>query len=116
MPGVADPLLQQKIHMDLQLDFSDMPPRLVAQRAWVFFGWVVGLMGSMAVIGLIPTIPLFVALFMRLENREPWHLVLPQVIALPLAIYVIFDQLLTVPWPPTLIGQLIPALKAIPSV
>jgi TctA family transporter len=115
-PGVADPLLQQKIHMDLQLDFSDMPPRLVAQRAWVFFGWVVGLMGSMAVIGLIPTIPLFVALFMRLENREPWHLVLPQVIGLPLAIYVIFDQLLTVPWPPTLIGQLIPALKAIPSV
>ena len=27
--------------------------------------------------------------------------------------YFLFDQLLTVPWPPTLLGELFPALKEI---
>ena len=27
-----------------------------------------------------------------------------------------FDQFMAIPWPPTLLGQLIPALKVIPSV
>ena len=31
-------------------------------------------------------------------------------------IYVVFDQLLAIPWPPTLAGTLFPALKFIPSV
>ena len=60
--------------------------------------------------------PLFVIAYMRLENREPWPLVLPQAIGLTLFIYVVFDYLLSIPWPQTIIGQLFPALKAIPSV
>jgi hypothetical protein len=31
-------------------------------------------------------------------------------------IYVVFDQLLAIPWPPTLAGMLFPVLHAIPSV
>ena len=31
-------------------------------------------------------------------------------------IYVVFDQLLAIPWPPTYLGDWFPALKAIPSV
>ncbi len=31
-------------------------------------------------------------------------------------IYVVFDQLLAIPWPPTLAGMLFPVLKIIPSV
>jgi hypothetical protein len=53
---------------------------------------------------------------MRIENREPWKLVLPQAILLTIFIYVVFDRLLTIPWPSTLIGTWIPALKFIPSV
>ena len=49
---------------------------------------------------------------MRLENREPWKLVIPQAIGLTLFIYIVFDQLLTIPWPPTVLGGLIPALKS----
>jgi hypothetical protein len=74
-------------------------------------------MASMACIGLIPTVPIFVIGYMRLEGREPWRLVLPQAICLTLFIYVVFDQLLTIPWPQTLLGNVFPALKAvIPSV
>jgi len=37
-------------------------------------------------------------------------------VAVVLLIYVVFDQLLAIPWPPTLLGMLFPALKIIPSV
>jgi hypothetical protein len=36
--------------------------------------------------------------------------------AMTLFIYGLFDRLLAIPWPPSLIGELLPALKAIPSV
>jgi hypothetical protein len=30
-------------------------------------------------------------------------------------VYVVFDQLLTIPWPPTVLATWFPALKVIPS-
>jgi hypothetical protein len=53
---------------------------------------------------------------MRFENREPWRLVLPQAALLTLFIYVVFDRLLTIPWPRSLLGQFVPALRFIPSM
>jgi TctA family transporter len=112
--------VQQKIHMDLESDTAHVPVRTIMIRAAVFFGWLIAFMGSMATIGLIPTVPLFVILYMRSENREPWKLVLPQAIGLTLFIYIVFDQLLTIPWPQTLLGQHVapwlPWLKLIPSL
>ncbi|MPZ37868.1 MAG: hypothetical protein GEU95_07350 [Rhizobiales bacterium] len=112
----ARAVVQQKIHMDLQADDSDLTSGVVMKRAVIFFGWVAALIGSMAVIGLIPTMAIFVVVYMRLENREPWSLVLPQAFGLPFIIYFVFDQLLTIPWPPTIIGGFFPALKIMPSV
>ena len=55
--------------------------------------------------------------FMRLENREPWRLVLPQAIGLTAFVYVVFDRLLSTPWPPTLIGSFYPELaRIVPSM
>jgi hypothetical protein len=108
--------VQQKIHMDIVADTAEIPTKLVLQRAGVFFGWLIAFMVSMAVIGLIPTVPLFVIAYMRMENSEPWKLVIPQAVGLTLFIYIVFDQLLTIPWPPTFLGDLLPALKIIPSV
>lgn len=108
--------VQGKIHMDLASDTGHLPRGVVLWRAARFFGWLAAFMISMAVIGLIPTVPLFVVAFMRLENREPWRIVLPQAIGLTLFIYVVFDRLLAIPWPQTLLGQWLPALNAIPSV
>jgi TctA family transporter len=108
--------VQKKIHMDLESDTAHVPTRLILLRAGAFFGWLIAFMASMATIGLIPTVPMFVILYMRLENREPWKLVLPQAIGLTLFIYIVFDQLLTIPWPQTLLGNLFPALKFIPSL
>jgi hypothetical protein len=105
-----------RIHMDLASDTADLPLRTIFLRGGIFFGWLIAFMASMATIGLIPTVPVFVIAFMRIENRESWKLVLPQAIGLTLFIYIVFDQLLTIPWPQTLVGQFIPALRFIPSV
>jgi hypothetical protein len=113
-----DTSANRRIHMDLESDTAHVPPKLIVLRAFVFFGWLVAFMGSMATIGLIPTVPLFVIAFMRLENNgEPWKLVIPQAVFMTVFIYVVFDQFLTIPWPQTLLGTWIPALKdLIPSV
>jgi TctA family transporter len=118
--GLADDAkseIAQAIHMDLESDTRHLTTSLIVRRAGVFFGWLVAFMLSMACIGLIPTVPIFVVAYMRLEGPEPWRLVWPQAISLTLFIYVVFDQLLAIPWPQTLLGMLFPALRGlIPSV
>jgi TctA family transporter len=91
-------------HMDLASDTGHLPVRTVLLRAAVFFGWFLAFMASTAVIGLLATVPLFVVAYMRLENREPWLLVLAQAGGFTLFIYVLFDRLLNVPWPESLLG------------
>ena len=106
----------QKIHMDLTSDTAHLPVREIITRAGWFFGYLLGFMAVMSVIGLIPTVAVFVVFFMRYEARERWVLVIPYAAVLVLFIWLAFDYFMAVPWPPTLIGQWFPALKAIPSV
>ncbi len=106
-----------EIHMDLASDTDHIPTKLLVWRTVVFFGWMVAFMISMALIGLIPTVPLFVIAFMRIEGPEPWRITIPYAFFMTAFIYVMFDQMLTIPWPPTVLGDWIPALKGvIPSV
>jgi hypothetical protein len=109
--------VSQKIHMDLASDTDHLPVRTRVVRAGRFFAYLIAFMGVMAVVGLIPTVAIFVIVFMRLEGPERWSLVLPYVACLVLAIYVVFDQFMSVPWPPTILGKFVPALKAfVPSL
>ncbi|MGE0039135.1 MAG: tripartite tricarboxylate transporter permease [Xanthobacteraceae bacterium] len=106
----------ERIHMDLTSDTGHLPVRVILARASWFFGYLLAFMGAMAVIGLIPTVALFVVFFMRFEARERWSLVIPYAGFLVLFIWFTFDYFMSVPWPPTLLGEWFPALKAIPSV
>jgi TctA family transporter len=119
LAGLADEAqheVEEKIHMDLTSDTGHLPTREIIVRACWFFGYLIGFMAVMAVIGLIPTAAVFVVFFMRYEARERWSLVIPYAICTVLFIYVAFDYFMAVPWPSTLIGDWFPALKAIPSV
>jgi hypothetical protein len=106
----------EKIHMDLTSDTGHLPVREIVMRAALFFGYLIGFMAVMAVIGLIPTVGLFVVFFMRYEAKERWTLVIPYAVVLVLFIWLAFDYFMAIPWPPTLIGQWFPVLKEIPSV
>jgi TctA family transporter len=109
--------IQQKIHMDIASTVSHLPVATLITRSAIFFGWLVAFLLSMATIGLIPTVPLFVIAFMRFEAREPWHIVLPYSVVMGLFVYVLFDQLLAIPWPLSLLGEYFPQLRGvIPSV
>jgi TctA family transporter len=105
-----------KIHMDIASHVSHLPALVKLTRGALFFGWMVAFLCSMALIGLIPTVPVFIVGYMRLEGREPWRIVVPMATIMTLFIYGLFDQLLAIPWPETVLGTWFPMLKFIPSV
>jgi TctA family transporter len=117
--GLADKakaVVTQKIHMDIASKTGHLPGDVILIRGFVFFGWMVAFLCSMATIGLLPTVPVFVIAYMRLEGREKYrHAILMAGIMVTL-IYGVFDQLLSLPWPPTLLGDWFPIFKKIPSV
>jgi hypothetical protein len=110
--GIAD----DKMHMDIASNIAHLPPKTLMLRGAIFFGWMLGFMASMATIGLIPTVPLFIVMFMRVEGREPWKLVILMALFMTALVYGVFDQLLSIPWPATLLGEHLPWWKThIPS-
>jgi hypothetical protein len=110
-------IASSKIHMDVASKTEHLPPDIILLRGFMFFGWLVAFLCSMAVIGLIPTVPIFVVAYMRLEGPEKWRHALIMAAAMTILIYVVFDQLLSIPWPPTVLGAWMPALKQyIPSI
>lgn len=102
--------------MDLVSDHSGLSVGTIIVRGSVFFLWMLGFMVSMALIGLIPTAFVFIVAYMRLENKEPWKVCLPIAAGTVAFITIVFHMLLAIPWPATVIGDLLPVLKAIPSV
>jgi len=116
LAGDAQRDIGETIHMDLTSDTDHLPLRTIVERALRFFGYLIGFMALTGLIGLIPTVFVFVIVFMRIEGPEPWKLTLTYAASLTAAITVVFDYLMSIPWPPTLLGWLVPALKVIPSV
>jgi hypothetical protein len=102
-----------KIHMDIPSMLADLPRQTIFLRGAAFFGWMFGFMASMAIIGLIPTVPIFITAYMRVERKEHWLLVAGYAVFMTLFIYGLFDQLLAVPWPQTVLGNWFPELKEI---
>lgn len=117
MAEAAEKEVEQKIHMDLDSGTSHLSNREVIGRAALFFGYLVAFIAVMSLIGLIPTAGIFIVFFMRYEGKERWRLTLTYAAVTIGLIYVMFDQVMAVPWPPTLLGDFFPELKnVIPSV
>jgi TctA family transporter len=106
----------ERLHMDLESDTKHLSVRTIAIRAVRFFAYLIAFMGVMSVIGLVPTAGLFVIFFMRFENQERWSVVIPYSMILMFSISFVFDYVMSIPWPPTLIAQWFPALKMLPSI
>ncbi|WP_118178423.1 tripartite tricarboxylate transporter permease [Paraburkholderia phosphatilytica] len=101
------------IHMDVASEHDEkLPNQLVLLRALRFFGWFVAFLVSMGVIGMIPTVPLIIVAFMRVEGRESWRLSLILAFCVTAFIFVVFNQIIHIPWPSSLMDQWFPALAA----
>ena len=117
LADMAKAAIQKKMHMDIASNISHLPVRTLLVRGGLFFGWMIAFLTSMALIGLIPTVPIFIIALMRLEARESWRIVLPMAAVMCVFIYILFDQLLAIPWPPSVLGDVFPSLRGVvPSV
>ncbi|WP_321818152.1 MULTISPECIES: tripartite tricarboxylate transporter permease [unclassified Paraburkholderia] len=91
------------IHMDVSGDHAEKLPNAVTlTRAARFFGWFVGFLACMSVIGMIPTVPIVIVAYMRIEGRESWKLSLILAACVTALIYGVFDQIIHIPWPSSL--------------
>jgi TctA family transporter len=107
----------RSLRLDLQADDRGIEKAVVARRAITFLGWLLGFLALIAMIGMLPTVFAFVILYMRLEGDEKWRLTLAIAAGMTAFAYVVFERLLHLPWPPTVLGGWFPALKdLIPSM
>ncbi|MFZ3309571.1 MAG: tripartite tricarboxylate transporter TctB family protein, partial [Xanthobacteraceae bacterium] len=104
----ADSTVKVSAHVD-DLGLAD---EVVRWRATVFFAWLAGFIAFVWLIGFIPAIALFVFAYMRFGFGEPWPSALGFAAATDLLCYVVFQWALQVAWPPSLLGDLFPALRA----
>ncbi|WP_238381055.1 tripartite tricarboxylate transporter permease [Alkalilacustris brevis] len=74
--------------------------------------WLVGLLVSIRLVGMLPAIALFGIVYMLTEGRTRWHHTLLIVVPFVLALYLLFQNMLNIPWPQSLLGDLFPALRA----
>jgi putative tricarboxylic transport membrane protein len=95
------------IHMDLASSDSHLSQMTIIIRAAQFFGWFLAFLLSLAIIGLLPTIPLMIIAYMRLEGRESWRMCIVYAATVLLLIYGVFDQVLHVAWPRPIIGEML---------
>ena len=73
--------------------------------------WMAGFIAAVALIGFIPAIALFVFAYMRFGFGEPWRNSLGFAAVTTLLCTVVFHWALQVAWPPSLLGDLFPALR-----
>lgn len=99
------------VHMDVSSDQGEkLPGKTVLARAARFFSWFLGFLACMSLIGMLPTVPLMIAAYMRTEGRETWKLSLILAACVTVFLYVVFDQILHIPWPDSLLGKWLPGL------
>jgi putative tricarboxylic transport membrane protein len=89
-----------------------LPREIVYRRVLAYFAWLVALILLIAVIGFIPAIALFIVAYMRWGFEEPWTNSFGYAAATTCVCWVVFEWALRVAWPPSFIGNLVPALRA----
>jgi hypothetical protein len=75
------------------------------------FGWLVAFLIVGAGIGLLPGLCLLTFLLIRFEFTERWLLAGLCASVATIAIYLVFDRIFSLPWPQSLIGDLLPSLR-----
>jgi hypothetical protein len=83
--------------LDIQAD-RDIPGSLVAIRAAALFGWVFGFFAAVWLVGFLPSVPLFVFLYLVIQGRERWWVALTVSVATSAFMIGVFHLILRVAW------------------
>jgi hypothetical protein len=83
--------------LDIQAD-RDLPGTIVAIRATAMFGWVLGFFGAIWLVGFLPSVPLFIFLYLVVQGREKWWVALVVSVAMSAFMIGVFHFVLRVAW------------------
>ncbi len=112
--GIRERMMEQA-RLDLTPEGSGSR-QAITRNGLMFAGWIACFLILTFLIGMLPTILVFSFAFMCLEG-ERWQTAAAISAGLVVFCWFVFDRLLALPWPDSLLGDLVPALKqAIPGV
>jgi TctA family transporter len=107
---------QSDVHFDIVVDFGEMKPAEIFSRAAVYFAWLLFFFGSAAVVGLLPAMFLFLVGWMRFWGKESWKVTLIVACVMWAFCYELFHNVLIIPWPQSVVGDMFPVLRTINSI
>src|SRR5215472_10231983 len=93
------------------VDF-EIAPHVARRQATIYFAWLAAFLLTIWLIGFLPAIALFVFAYMCLGFGEPVIHSAGFAAATVLLCWGLFDRLLAVAWPASLLGNYFPALRA----
>ena len=93
---------------DIAVDRS-VPADRAIRRAGAFYLCALALLASVLLVGFQPALALFLALYLRLVSRAGWGLTLTLAGLVTALVVGVFDNVLYVVWPESLLGHLIGA-------
>ena len=74
--------------------------------------WLAGLLMAVSLIGMMPALGAFMLLYMLYVGKTRVATAFLIVVPLWIGMYLLFNTLLHVPWPPSLLGDHFPQLRA----
>ncbi len=107
---------QTDVHFDIVVDFGELDKATLTRRAFAYFGWCFFFFGAAAVVGLLPSMFLFLVGYIRFWGKASWAQTLGISVPLWGFCYVLFHHVLIIPWPQSVVGDLFPVLRTINEV
>jgi hypothetical protein len=102
-------------------EVSDLSPldaledRQLYARMGVMLAWVLSILVGTVLIGLLPMLFVFMVGFMRVEGNQSWFRTLAIALGMWVSMFILFDQLLVMPWPQSYLGDFFPELRSMVS-
>ena len=103
-------------HFDNVMDFGDLSSGEINRRAAVYFAWCAGLVIGAAIIGLLPAVVVFLIAYMRFAGRESWTMTFSVAVPLAVGAYILFHNILHIPWPLSVVGRWFPAVHEMQAI
>lgn len=88
---------ENKRIMDLRAD-RDIDADVFAVRASLMFAWIFGFAAAIWLVGFVPSVPVFVFLYMLLQAREKWWVALLYSAGMFAFMVIVFHVILHVAW------------------
>ena len=87
------------VHFDISADYGDLLSGEVFKRAARYFVWLLFFLAVASVVGLLPSMFLFMVGYMIFEGKESLKVTLIVASSVWVMSYLLFHKLLVIPWP-----------------